>query len=171
MPTISNVLDPKFIEKQNKAFHRMSKKKQRIAIAEDVLLQLKMKTYTATTGVYEHVILSTGRCLQDDDDLQLCLLNGTQECNVCGLGAAFLSLARLGDRVSLDECEHSVLSEIFTADQVDLIEHAFEGWVIDHSDMPNDYTPVKFFQKYPDPTKRMAAIFKNIIKNDGKFVL
>ena len=100
MPTISNVLDPKFIEKQNKAFHRMSKKRQRIAIAEDVLLQLKMKRYIATTGTYEDIILSTGERLSNDrlsygEDLQMCLLTRTQECNVCGLGAAFLSLARL----------------------------------------------------------------------------
>lgn len=168
-------MDSKLIEKQNKAFHKSSKKKQRIAIAKDVLAQLKAKKYVAKTGDYVRSNYLSELDRSNKLDLQKALLDKAPECTVCGLGAAFCSMARLGDRVQLNDVNkiHEVLEPIFGMHQVELIEHAFEGMCIDIS---NDYLSDKeesscerFCNKRPEKAKRLAAIFRNIIKNDGVF--
>src|SRR5208282_271957 len=174
--------DPKQIENQNKKFHKMSYRKQRLAIAEDVLRQIKLKKYVATVGSYVRSYLAEkliNESRQNDQvlDFQKVLLANTPECQVCGLGAAFCSMARLGDEVQMDDSSeiHEHLTAIFGGHQVSLIEHAFEGFDAGGNE---ETSPIsenekvacrKFFDKRPSDSKRLAAIFRNIIKHDGKF--
>lgn len=157
------LFDPKAIERRNKAFHKLSKTKQRIAIAKDVLLQLRKEMYVAKPGTY-----IDGKGLDwhsEPQVLQEYLLKPEVECQVCGIGAAFLSLARLGNKVSLQYDYKETLRNIFGADEVHLIEAIFEDWTQGESEKV-----VRFVKKYPDPTKRLTAIFKNIAKH-GKLKL
>jgi hypothetical protein len=178
------LLDPKEIEKRNKVFHKMSKKQQRLAIAKDVLAQLRAKKYQARPGTYadSEVMNVIDANTYGNFDLQQCLLSKNPECEVCALGASFVSLSRLGDKVdwSLSQAPHSSLDPIFGKKQVQLIEAAFEGWEPDRDEEGNwitdPYTGAteatyNFCNKYElDANKRLAAIFKNIIKNDGVFI-
>ena len=178
------LLTPEELEKRNAAFHKLSKRQQRLAIAEDVLAQLRAKKYQARPGTYAE---SDVVDVIDDNtggnfDLQRCLLTKSPECNVCALGASFVSLSRLGDKVdwSLSQAPHSSLEPIFGKMQVQLIEAAFEGWEPDRDEEGNWITDpysgateatYNFCNKYElDANKRLAAIFKNIIRNDGTFV-
>jgi hypothetical protein len=184
MSKLNKLLDPKAIEKRNKAFHKLSNRKQRVAIAEDVLQQLKLKKYKAETGIY--VYSRELHNLRYDDeatqpgtfDLQKTLLGDTPQCDVCGLGAAFCSLARLGNNVTLDDADsdsiHRTLTPIFGKKQVAMIENAFEGKTINEhagyelSDRKTRATEA-FYNKYDNDKDRLKAIFKNVIKNDGTF--
>ena len=155
--TLAYVLDPKRIEKRNKAFHKLSPIKKRIAIAEDILLQIKKEKYVATPGTYIY-----GEGMNWDASpkvLQEFLLKGP-ECQVCGIGAAFLSLARLGNKISLNLDFKETIAEVFGVDEMYLIENLFEGWTDGETE-----EAIAFVKKYPDPTKRLKAIFKNIAKH------
>jgi len=176
MTTIT--IDHVSLEKSNKAFHKMSKKQKRIAIAKDVLLQIKKKTYVGYQGSYIQGLDSD----LDSTELQECLLTDAPECRVCGLGSAFLSLARLGNKVEIPIDDtgsrdyHYTLDPIFGKKQRELIEATFEGWGLDSSymddpinDNPINYRHMKFYNKYIDDTERLAAIFRNVVKNDGIF--
>lgn len=163
---MSTTIDMKLIEKSNKAFHRMSKKNQRIAIAKDVLLQMKMKTYVASPG--EYIWSSYFSADDSPTELQKCLLTKFPACHVCGIGAAFLSLARLGNEVCLKDEFYVKLDPIFGIPQRTLIERTFEGWY-DCAEECQKAPHMKFNRKYPDDDKRLAAIFRNIIRNDGVF--
>lgn len=179
MPSISEInklLDHKRIEKQNKRFHKLSRRKQRLAIAKDVLAQLKAKKYVAEPGTYIHVLEALFDSNGEQKDLQKVLLSTAAECNVCGLGAAFCSMARLGDEVTASDGEveniHKTLKSIFSERQIALIEYAFEG--ADAGDLnilsENEADACgRFYEKRGNDDKRLAAIFRNIIKNDGTF--
>ena len=185
---LTAALSAEEIAKQNKAFRRMSKKRQRLAIANDVLAQLKAKKYVATRGTYhaidKHLYWSDPygeyqkAYLSMEIDMQKALLKNTVACEVCGLGAAFCSLSRLGNEIRWDEDDHQVLYPIFSKDQIDMIETAFEGWgkeTVSYNGMNLDDSIIKktmrFYRKYPDDNKRLAAIFRNIIRHDGIFTL
>ncbi len=156
----------------------MSHAKQRVAIAYDVLAQIKMKKYHAEPMTYVEVPGASDK-IDDSDgalDLQKVLLSNSPDCNVCGLGAAFCSMARLGDEVDLADGDgyviHKTLKPIFGMHQIGLIEYAFEGH--DAADMQllsenEEKACGRFFKKRPDDDKRLAAIFRNIIKNNGTF--
>lgn len=176
--SLAKLLDPKRIEKANAAFHKMSNKRQRIAIAEDVLAQIKAKKYVAMPGTYvqsDTLDDLVNEPSEEAFDLQKALLGKAPECNVCGLGAAFCSMARLGDELSLDDADnvHTHLEPIFGGDQLVLIESAFEG--DDFSGPLGQLSEKelkacqKFFEKRPDDDKRLTSIFRNVIKNNGTF--
>jgi hypothetical protein len=164
--SIKDPFDPKEIEKSNKAFWKMSKKKQRIAVAQDALKQLKLGIYVPKAGTY---------CMAPDLeklsifsylDLQAQMLSAKPpQCHVCGIGSLFVSMARLGDKVSYFDSALEKLPLIFSDNQIDLIEGAFEGWGYRHAGIRG------FYNRYPDPTKRMNAILRNIIRNEGIFVI
>jgi hypothetical protein len=179
MSSIPKYLDPKYIEKQNKKFHKLSRRKQRLAIAEDVLTQIKAKKYVANKEAY--VILGKTfwkKSKSERQDLQKHLLSEDSGCRVCGLGAAFCSMSRLGDIVTLDDGNkraiHGSLQRMFVDYQLALIECAFEGVQTRPISCPlskkDESLAWRFFDKYGgDHDKRLAAIFRNIIKNDGTF--
>jgi hypothetical protein len=160
---VQDVLDSKALAKANARFKALPKAKQRVAIAKDVLLQLKLKKIVATPGTY---CKSSNLSLRQTPDLQKALLkykNAT--CNVCGIGAAFLSMARLGDDAALGDDYHHKLQRCFSQRAISNIETAFEGWYSE-----TDQKARAFYQLYPDATDRLTAIFENIIKHKGNFV-
>jgi hypothetical protein len=159
------LLDPKLIEKQNKAFWKMSKKKQRVEIAKDVLLQLKAKNYLAQPGIYVRSNTLNSWEYQQEFDFQQVLVTQSPKCEVCGIGALFCSMARVGDRISYRDDLWDSLKLVFDRRQIDLIEGAFEGWGYRGKGI------LEFYNKYPTPNKRLAAIMRNIIKNEGELIL
>lgn len=177
MSNFTKFINPDDTEKQNKHFHALSKRKQRLAIAADVLSQLKAKKYKAKRGTYHHsddLDFELFRMMTSESAhlLQSTLLSKEVSCTVCGLGAAFCSLSRLGNNIHWQDREHDVLLPLFGREQLELIEHAFEGMDInedEHLTGKQARRAEKFYNKHSNKNKRLAAIFKNIIKNDGTF--
>jgi hypothetical protein len=163
--TTTSTFDAKAIEKQNKAFWKMSKKQQRVEIAKDVLLQLKAKNYLAQPGTYVRSNTLNSWEYRQGFDFQQVLVTQSPKCEVCGIGALFCSMARVGDRISFRDDFWDSLTLVFDRSQIDLIEGAFEGWGYRGEGVR------EFYHKYPAPNKRLAAIMRNIIKNEGKLIL
>lgn len=168
----------------DRKFTQLSAKQKRIAVVGDVIARLKLpaaKRYMVDTGTY----LQTREFLDPEfvpkakTQLQSFLPEVEQKCRVCGLGALFIGHVRLGNKVKLKqvlgcklsahdslygtlEVVQSVLCGYFSLKQLNSIEIAFEGW---------DPAGKVWTKAYPLPTVRLRAICRNILRNDGKFVI
>lgn len=163
------------IEKGNKRFAKLTAPQKRVAIAKDVLLSIKTGIVIPTCGNYFSLTKKLdGKTLQEG----LCDVNSPISCKVCGMGAVFVSKVKLGNTfemdgsyVSDDEMTEN-LEGIFSTKQLRLIEHAFEGFhagFANITDTEETKCENKFRYKYSEPSERMQAIMKNIIKNNGTF--
>ena len=134
------------------------KAKTRVAVAKDVLKQLKAKKIRAQSNY--------GYCVPDD----------AGPCMVCALGAAMVSRLRIKgawslvwrsswwDRGAVTE----ELSDCFSHEQMLLIEDAFESGPNEHYSPPA--TPGELFgARYRSDRGRLKAIMENIIANKGTF--
>lgn len=131
---------------------RVSNTQRRIAIAKDVLKQIRLKTIRPKAGHYIKAKLTFAP--KGDEDIQALLQDGKiKKCEACALGSAFLSYARLYDNVKLGGYESAlgaryeydaasrwgatpalsgqrptaVLSPVFGLRQMEVIEYAFES--------------------------------------------
>lgn len=113
----------------------------RIAIAKDVIAQIKAQRYMAKTGLYIDSDTIPEVVSGKPIDLQKHLkktLTKTNPCQVCALGSAFISCVRLYDKfqVTYDTsygngdiktpAMRSKLHEFFTKVELDAIESSFE---------------------------------------------
>jgi len=169
----------KSVEKDNARFNKMSKAKKRITIAEDVLASLKMGKYKAETGTYIEVNTN-----KDHDSLptdsQALLRTEEVQCDVCAIGAIFASKVRKGNKCNYDlfngNNDSSLIANlkgIFNEIELRIIETAFEGeaqsGLVKEAD---EEAAVSWYEKnHPhNADKRLVAIMKNIIKNNGNFI-
>jgi hypothetical protein len=174
---------------------RVTKTEKKIAIAKDVLKHIK-HFKKITQGEYGCVSMEEN--LPGDDSAQLHIDKITKNCETCALGACFVSYIRLYNKVKIDDfiirnddIAHTIefdyndnifhkLKSIFTQNQLDEIESAFElrdmgdehhfgddGYEIDEDRFQD---AIQFGYQYSTPSDRLAAIMKNIVKNNGKFV-
>ena len=159
-----------------------------VAIAKDVIAQLRLERFRAKTGQYIGVILDNSvynedyhEALKESFQKHFKENKGTT-CEVCALGAAFVSMVNIENKCSIDEviCQHNMFDRLekhFGADNIALMESAFEGSCMDNS--PNgtnlsiDMLDVagKWGNKYKDNDKRLRAIMLNVIRNNGDFKL
>lgn len=132
--------------------------------------------------------------LPDDMDLaeiQYGELAEAGTCTVCGIGALFVDAVKRHDKYTADLAEaeqpsqreiHDYLGKWFSVKQLLLVESAFEtrefldddysGYGDDEDRTPSDEdlaAAVIFGRRFSTPDKRMKAIMKNIIENDGTF--
>jgi len=170
---------------------------KRIAIAEDILKQIKAKQYNIESGTWlninpvdmEENLKNTTKA----EMLQNVLLGGKHavimeappaKCTCCAVGAACASAIRLFNQDSLrgspkygyEIARYSegikILNKYFPLAQVDLMEAAFEMRTDTHHKHANQADiddAVKFGEEYNYDTDRLVAICKNIIKNKGNF--
>ena len=162
------------------AFKKLSKPMKRVAIAQDVIASLKAKQLTAQARNYLTV---------DDGALhtnfQTALALG-QKCTACALGSLFVCAVKVQNDVCTEDAEyaaeqvsvHGYLSDIFSVEQLSLIETAFEcsaadvpGLLADDEDPSDAFNKaIAFGHRYESDHTRMVAIMKNIIKHEGTFV-
>lgn len=160
----------------------------KVAIAKDVIAQLKAKK--PKIKVYEGVyfVASLKKPFAEvGDDLQEAA-SKIVSCEVCALGAVFLSKARLyndcpmsiadgwhgddGKCLSFNDDDMRLnLDSLFSNRQLRSIEAAFEGFSSDFSCIYPDGRERMFYEQHDDNKDRMIAIMKNIIANKGEFVL
>lgn len=170
------------IEKENEEFLNLPKNKKKVRLAQDVLARLKFDNIKAFQGHFyrSHYPLKSAREIINSLSYFTC------EC--CAKGSLFLSyIGRMNNYTFkhnqtpslIDENgeEHKKLLEIFTIEELDAIEIAFEGqsylYVISQEEVDKVLTwRKKLKQGNTDKgiTKILKAICNNIIKNDGEFV-
>lgn len=147
-------------------FESLSPSAQRVAIAKDALAQLNASTYRAA-----HTYCDLKKTVPADVPLHESL-RSIPRCYVCARGALFLSAVRKSNNFTPDyDTSHisddefaPVEDRFFTRKQCDLIEAVYEGF-------PN-MTPSgsDFHDHYSNDNERLAAILRNIIKNNGTFI-
>lgn len=143
----------------------------RILIAKDVLKALKSRHLRATPMTY---LSSDALGTWNNPDIfgkQVCELLKQKPCYVCVIGALFVGQVERFNKLKYNGPLYSddireELTKAFSMKQLEMIEACFEGWYDDN--LKFDGTP--FSNKYPDATKRMEAIMRNIIRNKGTFV-
>lgn len=166
----------------------MTKKQLRIAVAKDVLAQLKAEKLKITPGDY--VTLPDTPDALGSDSKEIAAAAQTKYCSVCALGATFISLVKLDNKydfgffkeVSSGDLFDRVKT-VFSETQIQLIECAFETNFYCSQNGLGGYaktalTSEQFGQAHKfairhegNPRKRLAAIMRNIVRNDGTFVL
>lgn len=174
----------------NKAFEKASPSQKRVMVLEDALKQLRKGKYKAESGTYFDVVsseevvcdesipevrsdwdglviepsLSDERVTPNDAELKSVIDLPITTCNVCAIGGAFASVVRLKDKLKkgrvygedacLDWHTDPYIARVFPSKLLRLMESAFE---------------LEYFgYDHDDASVRLKAIYRNIIKNEGK---
>jgi len=163
----------KRIEKTNELFNNSSKAEKRVMIAQDCIDRIKATLLEPQTQ----------RLIRLPDFANVNKENvNSITCEVCAKGGLFASyVGRVNNFdescvISNDEKNpaHTKLLEIFTLEQLAIIEYAFEGTQYIYSISISDSMCSileSFYRHYVTDKERLIAICENIIKNNGDFVL
>ncbi len=167
----------------------MTKAQVRVEVAKDVIRSLRL--LTVRSGIYfkpAGSVKLVNSIVSSSTDSKRVAQKLKKGCEVCALGACFLSSVRLTNKwefggfeehwtepEQVRAVEREVLEEklhkIFTPFQIDLIETAFEGYYC--TNLANDRSvigrAISFGSKHYSSTNRLRAIMKNIIRNNGMF--
>lgn len=182
------------VTQNNKIFAKLPKKEKAVLVAKDIIAQIKVKKFLPKHQGY---VAQTFLQVDEEEDAQKELLtNKSLKCTVCALGACALSIARLGNSLSIadlvamdntwsdnaDPVKESLVS-VFDPIALYYIEKAYETgsstplsedildnyYHIDKWDI-DDSNAINFGNKYPNSEKRLIAIMENVIANNGVFV-
>lgn len=177
--------------RRRKSWRRMTQAQRAVAVAKDVLLQLKLRKFTARTGEYFKEV--NGRKANFS-----CTIKPGHTCQACAKGGLMIArmkltrsvpdavriksgdsipsnwraevfrsssgkmVRRMGERLIVNS-----LADCFGEGQLDRIEVCFEAWMNNiHGISPEVvglYSPLS-------PEKRMRGIMGNIIRHKGVFV-
>lgn len=168
---------------------KLTEAQKRVAIAKDVIAQVKAGKYQPKTGLYvEMPRLKKADVGGDWQDV----VKRTKTCEACALGCALLSEVRLFNNFPItedhkeieDEAGYSYLADsarwrdrlraIFGAKQMSMIETAFEcAECVDPRDDRDIFDPeldrAGNFCFNMDEGDRLLAIMWNIVRNKGTF--
>lgn len=178
---------------------RLTKSQMRVAIAKDVLAQMKAKKIIADTGcwVYDPKMGYMETYMDglidkflDDPKNDCCeftefhakdFTSKVNKCKVCALGSIFVSAANLYDNIVLDtrdpsdvfdSIKTSPLTKYFSADELLMIESSYEGQdgaCFDDLNIKEAGLANAYYISFKNDKDRLAAIMKNIIRNKGYF--
>lgn len=177
----------KQIAKDNAAFEKLTPSEKRVAIAQEVIVQLATKRLIASPGTW--LDFSFERT-DEDPELQS-ILKETKECHGCALGGMFMCAVEKANKLKVSELDciddggasqddvFDYMSRFFTEEQLHLIEVCFEqgngagnvgGTQLDQA--------LAFFGENEDgydpeveAAVRMRLIMENIVANKGRFVV
>lgn len=175
------------IENTNAEFKKATKSQKRVMIAQDVLAQLKAKRYIPESGVWVEPRYKSGKMGNEEESVQkLFAEKNITKCNVCALGAMFMSCTNMNNNTTVDDLDDECtgmlgdlisdnyklsngLNRIFTYQQLALIETYFENGdgYFQHQDI--DYDHLDKFSVTYNEDERLEQIMKNIIENQGTF--
>lgn len=165
-----------YVKRTNKKYEAATKAEKRVMIAKDTIARIEADNIIPRhTGVVTD-INPDYRFFKD-------FINTTGEsCQVCAKGALFCSLVGRVNDVKTEDIDnhsndkydlvHEKLLDVFTLKQLDLIETAYECCsYLGEIDGKSARKAEKFYDKFSDNDKRLIAICKNIIANQGTFKL
>ena len=187
MTTCSN--SPENVLKRQKAFRKLSKDRKRVAIAKDVIAQLKSNKYQASPGDWCFISNVSSDKFDTQSEVRDVINDNDTTCEVCATGGIFASCVRLNDqfkitnnRKPIDNVDNtlgilpqSVLNhtgKFFSKSQIRLIENAFEcgnGYFAQYGFNSKDLRAIAFGEKFNTSEACMIAIMENIIENKGEF--
>lgn len=167
---------------------------KRILVAKDVLAQVKSGKLTAKTGNWLTVHGVPDTQMDEHGEpigsMREALVHPEVNCTACALGGLFMSCTLFNNKVEFKDYEHedigdlisegehfkNKLDTVFCRTQLKLIETAFElgnGWFGERStgkELTESQRQARAFgEQHMDPSDRLVAIMKNIIKNNGTF--
>lgn len=177
----------------NSEFETASPEQKRVLIAKDVITALDSKRFNATGMIY----VDFGEDFEvPNDNQELCNIIKDKNCNVCALGALFVSAVERYDELSCQEIQFEqgrtypvisdnrgfikYLGQFFDIEQLELIECAFEGrptcgWILRNEShairRARIYCGDHCSSHWPAAKYRMRKIMNNIIRNNGTFDL
>jgi len=175
------------LKAKNKRFKALTKPKQRIAIARDVIAQLKAGKFSATSIYFDfggpsEYVLGTSAAVEANMDMSECIAQTS--CQVCGIGGLFASAVLNADHLPvadffdrdmpLRQFEVNYLKKWFSVNQLNLVECFFEKWDeykrhdyrITIEDHVINTSPIFTEGNQNDC---LTMIMQNIISNGGKF--
>lgn len=172
------------IEASNEVFDKLSIVEKRVEVAKDVLTRIHLNMIKPRRGVFFDFSDYYDKINKESIN--------QYECKVCAKGALFAAfVGRVNNFNSIDcylenepycdEGAHDKLTEIFSWEQLALIELAFEGiHYLDKDSIGNEIfldseierNAKDFFRNYPieKQNERLIAICENIINNNGTFI-
>jgi len=150
----------------------VTKKERRISIVKDCLARLRYRSVRSRNG---YVVGLRTIASVNDGQLKLHIRQFEKECQVCALGAMFLSYVGKENRIT---CEYvclrgelavvkGSLRTLWSARQLCMIESAFEKHQIGDGD--DNSKAVVFGGRYCTDKSRLRAILKNMLAHDGLF--
>ena len=163
----------KRIEKTNEVFNNSAPEQKRVMIAQDVIDRIKAQLLQPKV----QRLIRMPECARVNQENV-----NTLTCEVCAKGGLLASYVGRVNNFDVD-ClisntenneAHVKLLELFTLEQLAIIEYAFEGGQYIHSVniSGNLRTALRmFYENYETAEERLIAICENIIKNNGDFVL
>jgi len=163
----------KLIDK--KTFKSLTAAQKRVEIAKDVLLRIKKKMVSPTVGQFFTNLDDVIGGLDWKDSVQEAINNS--QCEVCAKGALVCSWVGNFNRVKkkdvvgfdidlrYEDSFPKSLVKLFGRDMLDCIENNFEG--MDYGWASKEASKRGIHPKY---CGNLAAIMKNIIKNNGTFI-
>jgi len=164
-------------------FDSLTPEQKRITIANDVLEQLRLRRFVATTGTW---VRQLGRAAKKKvgEDVEVCdVTRKLKKCNVCALGGMFIAAVERADKLKGRDLQGGTdwdgtrvqlaqkdvfryMEQFFSKKQLQLIEAAFErGAGACNNTVAEEFCPVGL-----GPEERMRLIMENIVANNGRFL-
>lgn len=168
-----------------------TREEKKVIVAQDVIANILSGIYRATTGSYiENMRLNDDEVNNKEWSVRD-NWSSIRSCAVCGVGACLISITKFNNKLSFNELPQQkseftdkslqLLSEIFTPEELAIIEVAFEGsWEpsihnigrdLLHADVDTGKVAnaMKFYQGSNQYSReRMIAIMQQIIDNNGE---
>jgi hypothetical protein len=183
------------IKRNNEVFLLMSNAEKRVEIAKDTLLRIEMKQLGAHTGSIIQYVGAVKEKYGESGIQDVINTDSKFSCQVCAKGAMFMSYVGRVNKMEFCDIDtgnygessiHTKLGEIFSLEQLALIELAFEGehylrYLNDEDDFDgtaveniilsdNEYNQAELFlESYTNIDTRLVGICENIIANEGTF--
>lgn len=173
-------------------FSKLSKAKKRVAIAKDVLKQIRVGKYIANKGKYiSRVDAPDIEDVYYQSDIKK-NFSKIKNCNVCAMGACLMSATKFANKLKFQDIGSGVgdlnnpkvkdlFKSIFSPEQLLLIERAFEDktggstvgcdvFGLEEWDFEKQIQKCsEFYGEYNNDETRLIGIMNNIIKNKGTF--
>jgi hypothetical protein len=179
------------ITEANARFKKLSRAEQRVAIAKDVIAQLRAKRFIAES-IYFQLGKGDDISIYVDDDAPAAACIMQTGCQVCGIGSIFTGAVLKDPKIKMSDVDSGdrddqvqYLRRWFSERQLDLIENYFESNTgaalsIDFNYLDGDceeehgeYYEHRFkmhpIVKEYDNEARLTMIMQNIVSNDGVF--
>jgi len=159
---------------------------KRVLIAKDVIKYIKTKKMVANIGTYVDIPVPLYELTNSDVELRDFVKD--KECHVCAVGSVFMATVNRRNKLSVgrfkamnerfaEEASRGItayLKDIFSEEQLSLIEAAFEGdkfpWTAPIDNEEHLSIARNYRKSITDDSIRMIVIMKNIINNNGTFI-
>jgi len=177
------------MDKRTKDFLALPLEKQRVAIAKDVLEQLRLEHFVANGGSYKTIHYESGKELWNfplEKSMQTVLKEEVKTCYVCARGAILLSTIRKSNECTVEDfrCNtdyeggNIIERKYFNSIELSSMERVFENWDNCNKEEQQfaDFLTEKTREfNYIEKSNlsqriRLAGICRNIIENDGAWV-